>query len=197
MAGLAVVLAGAVVVGGLLVAGSHLRPAAPRPIARVTPAQATPASPLPDPLAADAFKCAASLGLGVSGAPPVALIDAVRVEAQTGYERVTIAFANGRPHDVVLSLQQTSTFTSEQGGGQSFALKGQAGALLTIHGSDGHTDYRGSTDIVTKLPTVLELRQILDSGGTVQWAIGLSKVACYRVSSYDNPARLVVDVQAG
>ena len=47
------------------------------------------------------------------------------------------------------------------------------------------------------LPTRREVRQILDSGGTVQWAIGLSKVACYRVSSYDNPARLVVDVQAG
>jgi hypothetical protein len=120
----------------------------------------------------------------------------VSANAHSGYERVTIEFANSRPHDVVLSLQQSSTFTTQDAGGQTFTLKGLDGAIVTIHGGDGHSDYHGPTDIKTKGSTVLELRQIVDVDGTVQWAIGLSGPSCYRATFYDNPVRLVIDFQA-
>ncbi len=197
MAGLASLLAAAIVVTGLVALSSHLRPAGLRTAIPVTPGQVAPASATSDPLATEAFKCSASIGLGVSGAPQVAYVSAVGANAYSGFDRVTIEFANGRPHDVVLSLQQSSTFTTAEPGGQSFVLRGQDGALMTIHGSDGHASYHGPTDLKTKYSTVLELRQIFDSQGTVQWAIGLSTVACYRATFYDKPVRLVIDFQAG
>jgi hypothetical protein len=189
-------LATATVVTGLIAVMPRLRPAGLHSGTPATPSQGAPASASPDPLATEAFKCSASIGLGVSGAPQVVYVKAVSADARGGYERVTIEFANGRPHDVVLSLQQSSTFTTQDTGGQSFTLKGLDGALVTIHGSEGHSEYHGPADIKTKGSTVLELRQIVDVDGTVQWAIGLSGVACYRATFYDNPVRLVIDFQA-
>jgi hypothetical protein len=42
---------------------------------------------------------------------------------------------------------------------------------------------------------LLELRQVEDFEGTVQWGLGLSKTACYRAFYLTNPARLVIDIQ--
>jgi len=197
MVGLASLLVAAIVVTGFIVVSSHLQPAGLHTVIPVTPGQVAPASASSDPLATDAFACSASIGLGVSGAPQVAYVSGVGANAHSGFERVTIEFANGRPRDVVLSLQQTSTFTTAESRGQSFVLNGQDGALVTIHGSDGHAVYHGPTDLKTKYSTVLELRQILDFDGTVQWAIGLSIYACYRATFYDKPVRLVIDFQTG
>jgi len=184
------------VLAGVIALGWQLRAAGLRTGTPVTGSPAAPTLAPSDPLATDTFKCSASIGLGVSGAPPVAYVKAVGANAYGGFERVTIEFANSRPQDVVLSLQQSSTFTTDGPGGQSFVLKGQDGALVTIHDSDGHSDYHGPTDLKTKDSTVLELRQIHDSEGTVQWAIGLSTAACYRATFYDSPVRLVIDFQA-
>jgi len=197
IAGLASLLAAFIVLTGVIALAWQLRPAGLRTGAPVTGSPAAPGLAPADPLATVAFKCSASIGLGISGAPQVAYVKAVGAKAYDGFERVTIEFANGRPQDVVLSLQQSSTFITDGPGGQSFVLEGQDGALVTIHGSDGHSDYHGPTDIKTKDSTVLELRQIHDSEGTVQWAIGLSIVACYRATFYDKPIRLVIDFQAG
>lgn len=195
MAWLAVVLAAAIVVGVLVAVKSNRLPTGVDTVGRVTPSRAAAAAP-PDALSTVAFECSGSTGLGVAGAPPVAYVSSVRVATQVGYDRVTIEFANGRPSDVVLSTQGSANFTKGPGG-QSVALKGQDGALVTIHGSDGHTQYRGPADVKTGLSTVLEVRQVQDFEGTVQWAIGLSRVACYRVAFFDNPVKLVMDFQAG
>jgi len=197
MAGLASLLTAVLVVTGFIAVSSHLWPARLHAVIAATPSPSFPASASSDPLATEAFKCSASIGLGVSGAPQVAYISAVGANAYSGFERVTIEFANGRPRDVALSLQQSSTFSTSEPGGQSFVLRGQDGALVTIHGSDGHASYHGPTDLKTKYSTVLELRQILDLDGTVQWAIGLSMVACYRMTFYDKPVRLLIDFQPG
>jgi hypothetical protein len=195
MAWLAVVLAAVIVVGVFVAAKSNRLPTGVHTVSRVTPSRAAAATP-PDALSTVAFDCSGSTGLGVAGAPPVAYVSAVRVTKQVGYDRVTIEFANGRPGDVVLSTQPSANFTKGPGG-QPVALKGQDGALVTIHGSDGHTEYRGPADVKTGYSTVVELRQVQDFEGTVQWAIGLSRVACYRVAFLDNPVRLVMDFQAG
>jgi hypothetical protein len=191
MAGLASVLVAVVAITGFVVLFSY--GGAPWPHVGGPVA----ASAAPDPLAAEAFKCSASIGLGVSGAPTVAYIGAVRVEAHSGYERLTMEFTNGRPRDVLLSVQPSSTFFPEGPDGKSFVLRGTAGAQVTIHGADGHTHYHGPTDVRTSSTGVLELRQMVDAQGTVLWAIGLSRTACYRAAFYENPARLIVDFQVG
>jgi hypothetical protein len=42
---------------------------------------------------------------------------------------------------------------------------------------------------------MVEVRQIEDFEGYVQWAIGLSKAACYHAYILTNPTRLVIDIQ--
>ncbi|HEV2141004.1 MAG TPA: hypothetical protein VGT01_07405, partial [Candidatus Dormibacteraeota bacterium] len=91
-----------------------------------------------------------------------------------------------------VAAQDTNRFTAGAGGPDA-VLAGSQGATITIYGSDAHSDYRGPTDIHTRYATVLELREIPASGGSVEWAIGLSGAPCYRVAFYDNPVVLVAD----
>ena len=72
-------------------------------------------------------------------------------------------------------------------------LKGTQGATITIYGSDSHSEYHGPTDFQTAYSTVLELRQIAVSTGSIEWAVGLAGAPCYRVAFYDNPVLLVAD----
>jgi hypothetical protein len=129
-----------------------------------------------------------------TGSPTVAFVDAVRTGTHPGYDRVTIEFNNGEPGSVDMSPHDGTTFT-QGASGQQVTLRGSTGLLVIIHGSDEHTAYSGSTDIKTAYSVLLELRQVEDFEGTVQWGLGLSKTACYRAFYLTNPARLVIDIQ--
>ncbi len=75
-------------------------------------------------------------------------------------------------------------------------LQGSAGLLITLNGADGHTSYSGPTDI--RVGTgILEARQVQDFEGVVQWGLGLSQPACYRIFYLTGPDRLVIDIQTG
>ena len=80
--------------------------------------------------------------------------------------------------------------------GQSVTLLGDSGLLVVIRGADEHTSYSGPTDFKTGYGKLREARQVEDFEGTVQWALGLSGTACYRVYVLKNPDRLVIDAQA-
>jgi hypothetical protein len=69
--------------------------------------------------------------------------------------------------------------------------------LVKIEGADAHTAYSGPTDIKTGYAGLLEVRKVGDFEGVVQWALGLSKPACYQATILTNPARLVIDIQTG
>lgn len=119
----------------------------------------------------------------------------MRTGTYVGYDRVTIQLTGGQPAGTGLSTQYGAKFT-QGASGQSVMLKGQDGALVTLHSADGHTHYSGPPDIKTGYPVVLELREVQDYEGTVQWAIGLSQLPCYRMAFLDNPTRLVIDFRA-
>jgi hypothetical protein len=202
MAGLAAGLIAAIVVGVLVVASfnrhqtSVLPGTAPTPSATPSanpsltpsPAQTPPDSNLP------AFVCAGPVSLAGTQSPTVAFVDAVRTGTHAGYDRVTIEFNNGEPGNVDMSPHDGTTFT-QGASGQQVTLQGSTGLLVIIHGADEHTAYIGSTDIKPAYSVLLELRQVEDFEGTVQWGLGLSKTACYRAFYLTNPARLVIDIQ--
>jgi hypothetical protein len=79
--------------------------------------------------------------------------------------------------------------------GDTVKLKGKDGILITIRGSDAHTAYSGSTDTVTNFAGLLEVREVQDFEGVVQWALGLAVTPCYRGVILTNPTRLVIDIQ--
>jgi hypothetical protein len=197
MAGLAAALIAVIVIGVLVVANfnRHQTGSVPAsvptasPSANVpSPAQTPPDSSLP------AFGCTSEALTPPLLGPNVAFIDAIRTGTHTGYDRITIEFNNGFPAGVDLTTQNSATFI-QGASGQSIALKGNAGILVTIHGADGHTAYSGSTDFKTAYVVLVEARQVQDFEGTVQWGLGLSKSACYRAFLLPNPVRLVIDIQ--
>ena len=191
LAGVAAVAIAALMVGALFVVGplrGH-QPVVPGVTVSPTPSASPPASPtnsLP------AFVCAAPLSLKGAQPPQTAFVDAVRGGVNTGYDRFVIEFNNGEPNFAQVETQANATFT-QGASGQTIQLQGSAGVLITIHGADGHTSYSGPTDLHVG-SGILEARQVQDFEGVVQWGLGLSRPACYRVFWLTGPDRLVIDV---
>jgi len=198
----------AILVVGVLVVAGPLRNsptpvgvAQPTPSGPVTPSPSATASPAATPSPSPAFTCTAQdfvfkATTPASSAPPVAFISAIRTGAHSGYDRVTVEFANGVPHDVQVNAPFDGTNFTLSPSGRQVSLQGSRGILVIIHASDLHTSYTGPTDIVTGDPALAEVRQVEDFEGVVQLGLGVNGTGCYRVTWLTNPDRLVIDVQA-
>jgi hypothetical protein len=208
IAGLAAAVIAVLLVGALVVVNNRHQPLVP--VGPATSPSASPAtSPAPSPSAAPTaspaatptsnlppFVCAQPSSFAASQAPASAFIDRVQTGSHTGYDRLTIEFNNGQPATIDATPQSGTTFT-QGGSGQQVTLKGNAGILVSIHVADAHTSYSGPTDFVTGYSVMVEVRQVEDFEGYVQYGIGLSNAACYRAFILTNPTRLVIDVQVG
>ena len=207
IAGLAAAVMAALLIGVLLVANPLNRhqpvaPAVPAASPSASPAtspapspSASPsASPVSSPVASGTPYACASSSITSQGAPPSAFIDGVRTGTHTGYDRLTIEFQNGRPGSIALTPVSGTTFLRSPRG-DHVTLAGRNGILVTLFSSDGHTAYSGPTDIKTGDSALVEVREIQDFEGYVQYALGISGPACYHASILTNPDRLVVDVQ--
>jgi hypothetical protein len=197
IAGLAAAVIAAIVIGVLVVANPlNHRPTAVVPGAGASPTPTQSALPTVDPNLPP-FVCTAG-GIGGGSQPPVTtFIDALSTGTHPGYDRLTVEFQNGPPADVNLRPQAGTMFTNSPRGDQ-VALAGKNGILVVIHLADLHTSYSGSTDIKTGYATLVEVRQVEDFEGTVQLALGVSGVSCYRAFFLSTlPNELVIDVQAG
>ena len=194
----AVALAAAVIVVilvGVLLVRNPLNPGSTVPGGTVT-ATPTPSAPSVSPSPTGApFDCAVgSSTLTSQIAPPTALIDAVRTGSHAGYDRLTIEFQNGRTGTIKLVPQANTKFVRDPKG-DTVILAGKYGILIRIEGADNHTAFAGSTDIKTNFPGILEVRQISDFEGVVQWGVGLAAKPCIRTDLLTNPTRLVIDVR--
>lgn len=150
------------------------------PVAPPTP----PGTNLPD------FACADAAG----GKTGVANAITARVGSQPVYERFVLQFDPIVPTYTV--KRQVKPVFTLGGSGQNATLLGNAGVLVTVHSATGATTFVGSTDIVHPENKVLvEAKQTQDFEGYVSWGLGLSKPACMRVFTLQDPARLVVDFQ--
>jgi hypothetical protein len=203
---LAAVLVAAFVVAAVFLANplNRPQPAIRAAAAVTTPSLAPSIAPSPGagstviPTAAPAanlekFGCVSSV-FNNTKAPLSAFIDAVRTGAHTGYDRLTIQFQDGQPGSIALTPLSGTTFLRSPRG-DHVTLAGRNGILVTLFSSDGHSAYSGPTDIKTGDSALVEVREIQDFEGYVQYALGISGPACYHASILTNPARLVVDVQ--
>jgi hypothetical protein len=170
------------------------------PVAAITPGVAQgPASgprveqPPVAPLAAPgtnlpAFACTDASG----GKTGVAGLVTARVATQPGFERFVLQFDSAVPSYTV--KRQASPVFPVGATGQPITLAGTAGVMVRAHSATGANTFSGSIDIVHPDYQVLkEARQTEDFEGYVGWALGLSKLACMRVFTLNDPARLVVD----
>jgi hypothetical protein len=134
------------------------------------------------------FACA-DAGGGKTG---VANLVTARVGTQPGYERFVLQFDSAVPSYTV--KRQSSAVFPVGATGQPITLSGSAGAMVRVHSATGANTFSGSIDISHPEYQILkEARQTEDFEGYVGWALGLSKLACMRVFTLTDPARLVVD----
>jgi hypothetical protein len=182
------------------VAGAAAAATAPTAAPSFTPSPSAAPTVVPTALPAAAptanlekFGCVSSV-FNNSKAPLSAFIDAVRTGAHPGYDRLTIQFQNGLPGRIALTPQSGSTFLRSPRG-DDVTLAGRNGIVVTLFSADGHSAYSGPTDIKSGDGTLVEVREIQDFEGYVQYALGISGPACYHASILSNPARLVIDVQ--
>lgn len=207
---LAAVLVAAFIVAVVLLANPLNRPQATIRVVAATTTPSTLPSIAPSPSAApsvvpsaptavvpaanlEKFGCVAS-AFSNGKAPLSAFVDAVRTGSHPGYDRLTIQFQNGQPDSIALTPQSGTTFVRSPRG-DHVTLAGRNGIVVTLFSSDGHSAYGGPTDIKTGDSTLVEVREIQDFEGYVQYAMGISGPACYHASILTNPARVVIDVQ--
>ena len=146
--------------------------------------------PTPPETSLPAYACTNASG----GKTGVANTITARVSEQPGYDRFVLQFDSIVPTYTV--TRQAKPVFNLGGSGQSVTLTGTAGVLVTVHSATGTTTFTGSTDYVKANYVILkEARQTQDFEGYVSWGLGLSKPACMRVFTLDDPARLVVDFQ--
>jgi hypothetical protein len=188
IAGLAAAVIALLLVGVLLVANNRHQPVIP-----LTPASSPSASPVPS---GSRLFCALSTSIPGQGSGLSAYIDAVRTDTLTGYDRLTIEFSNGQPDSIDVTPQSGTTFVQD-GSGKQVTVAGQSGILVSINVADAHSVYSGPTDFTTGYTAMVEVRQVGDFEGYVQYGIGLSKAECYRAYILTNPVRLVIDIQVG
>ncbi len=148
------------------------------------------APPTPPNTSLPEFACADASG----GKTGVANTITARVGSQPLYDRFVLQFDPIVPTFTV-KRQPKPDFTLGASG-QKVTLAGTTGVLVTVHSATGATTFTGSTDIVQPQNKVLvEARQAQDFEGYVSWGLGLSRGACMRVFTLQDPARLVVDFQ--
>lgn len=153
---------------------------------RISAPPVTP--PTPPGTNLPAFACANSSG----GKTGVANTVTARVSETSSFDRFVLQFDSIVPTYTV--TRQAKPVFQMGASGQSVTLSGTTGVLVTVHSATGATTFTGSTDFVTANYAVLqEARQTQDFEGYVSWGLGLSRAACMRAFTLDDPARLVVD----
>ena len=200
IAALAAAVIAVILVGVLLVGNPLNRPQAnshgPGPVVPSASPSALPTpSPSPSPTASP-WACTTNPSILTNQvAPPLAFIAAVRTGTHAGYDRLTIEFKDARTGTIKITPQANTKFVLD-GSGKPVTLAGKYGLLIKITGADNHSAYTGAADFKTPTyPGILEVREIGDYEGTVQWAVGLSTPACYQAQMMASPTRLVIDIR--
>lgn len=130
------------------------------------------------------------------GARP-AVLSSVEASAHEGYDRVTFTFStSGVPG---YHVEYTTEPVRECGSGSDVNVAGTGRLVVRLEPAQAHDDQGRVTvqdrERATALPTVEQMKLICDFEGQVQWVLGVTSPAPYRVIELTAPPRLVVDVR--
>jgi hypothetical protein len=115
---------------------------------------------------------------------------------QGGWERIVFEFEGASlPPATVQYVQGASAC----GSGQPVSLPGTATLQVRISQTAAHNQSGkvtvASTSIKGPGNTILEAKQTCDSEGVVTWALGLKGKQNFKVTTLQNPTRLVIDIK--
>lgn len=128
-----------------------------------------------------------------------ATLMAVRFGEQDGFERVTLEFDGDTMPGYIVNYTDQAT---QCGSGHPVETEGEAVLRVQVTPARAHTDAGdrreptiAGTEQAVGQPILREAVQVCDHHGGVEWALGLAEQVPYRVLTFDDPARLVVDLR--
>jgi len=118
----------------------------------------------------------------------------LRVASQKSFDRVVIEFADGVPS---FSIKYDKPPIYDEGTMKPIELSGATPLVVTFAFYYGeHTEiYQGFPKGKLDLSVLREIKNIDSSEGVMAYAFDLQSLHPFRVSTLDNPARLVVDIK--
>jgi len=163
---------------------------APTPTPTPTPSETATPSPLPG----------ASLGPFTGGSQPGVegtWIADVRAAGQDGFDRVVVEFTGVVPTYRVDYADPPFVAVNDETvevAGTAF-LRVRMDGTSTFNLDDGVPVYDGPKRVVSDTTVVTEVVDVEDFEGVVVWVIGLDATSPARVSTLQDPGRLVIDVE--
>ena len=133
-------------------------------------------------------------GAEIDGA---ALLTGVRVAENEGYERLVLEFEGAELPSYRIEYVDRAVY--QCGSGEPVEVEGEGWLLINLQPTNAHTD-EGVPTITERtsrpgLPIIRELRMICDFEAMVEWVVGVSSPAAFRVLELTGPTRLVVDLR--
>jgi hypothetical protein len=154
-----------------------------------------------DPMT-DASTSPVSVPVPANPSGGASLLSAVRASRHEGYDRVVFEFtaASSLPG---YSVSYVDKPVIEDGSGKQVQVAGDHVVLVRMEHASGADmskesapqTYTGPTRFTPGTPEVTELVRTGDFEGVLSWAIGVHDKVAFRVTTLQNPARLVVDLQ--
>jgi hypothetical protein len=132
-----------------------------------------------------------------SGDGRVGVINAVRVAQNPGFDRFVIEFRDG-----VLpgyQVEYDDSGARECGSGEAVNIRGSSRVVVRLQPTQAHDEEGRSTLPVRNqtpaLPQLVELRMTCDFEAHVEWVLGVSSRAGFRVFELTEPRRIVIDLR--
>jgi hypothetical protein len=131
----------------------------------------------------------------------VAQLTAVRAARHEGYDRVVFEFANVLPG---YDLRYADGPIQADGSGDEVPVAGRYVVIVRMENAldadlskpEAPMTYTGPQRFSPGTPQVTELIRVGGFEGVLTWAVGLAERVDYRVSTLDDPPRLVVDFRS-
>jgi hypothetical protein len=155
-------------------------------------------TPEPDePAGASDFEGTAGTTDKRNRADGAALLSAVRAARHDGFDRLVFEFRGDELPGY--HIEYIDKPVRSCGSGEVIPLSGDARLQIRFEPTNAHTDDGKPTlafrELVSKLPTVIELKATCDFEAQVEWVAGVSSPNKYRVLELKGPTRLVVDIK--
>ena len=139
-------------------------------------------------------------------APPgteVALLSAVRVAGQPGFDRVVFEFSDAQVpgYDVRYldgpAVQDGSGDEVDVAGGARLEVRMAPASGVDLRRGTFEETYAGPARVAGDTGVVTEVVRTGDFEANLTWVIGLDREVPYRVEVLDGPARVVIDLATG
>jgi hypothetical protein len=168
--------------------------ASPSSAATTQPSPSATASSSPDD-GLGPFAC--DLPLTASATTPRAQITGVRVGEHEGYDRVVFEFDRGIPQ---YRIARAEPPLREDASGRPLDVAGSSFVSIVLTDAsralpDGALTYHGPLDFMPRFDALIELTEGGDFEAVSTWYAGLGAESCVRVTTLEDPSRLVIDVQ--